>query len=427
MRPAILVCCLLLSGCITGQTSFGGFGGFGSSSNLSNARTSIAKQDWYAAFFNLSSDLESPEKATRDAANKLIADTPDFLDNVYAAVEEKARKDNRTPYHLEQTRRSIGTLRQSKLYTEDRVARLDAILKQGTIASVMSGEALFDLGDVAGIDLLQDPEIFDKLFAEAVRKAESQTSRSREQLLAFYEKADVASPYRKQVSDLVPKLQYSVADLRTGTVSRLFPDFARTRLAQMIVPMRLASDPSRRLAEEDVGARVARSLDQVTILRDGDPEKGLTVILKELEVTERAIPESTTTQVIDYYNVNIMAAILLLPRNASVLFDIRKGGASLDYGWEIVVKVDGRVVETQLVRDRVNAEYHECSNMRFQNVFGGVGAFNHYPNSQVESFCRSGGTRVSPSTLRERMLDRIAQTIITMKAISERLARQAGV
>lgn len=419
-RLLVAVALLLLSGCGANQFSLPSFG---SSSNLANAKASIAAKDWYPAFFALSTDLEGQDPSKREAATKLIAETPGFLDNVYASVEEKVRSDNKSSYLYQQSRQKIDTLRRSKLFTQDRIDSLEMALKEATVANVMKGDALYDLSDIVGIEALQDPRVVDKLFADTVAKAEQNGTNQRNELLAFYEKLDPASPYRKRIADLVPKLRYTVADLRSGTVSRLFPEFASARLAQLIVPVRLATDPSRRLVEEDVGTRLARGLDQVVIVKDGDPQKGLTIVIKELELTERSTPESTQTTVVDYYNVNIMAAVLLLPRNASVLFDVRRGGAALEFAYEIVVKVDDRIVETKLVRDRLGAEYHECSNMRFQNVFGGVGAFNLYPNPQVESFCRSGGSRVSPSSLKEKALDQLTRAIMDMKSVGQRLAQ----
>jgi hypothetical protein len=188
----------------------------------------------------------------------------------------------------------------------------------------------------------------------------------------------------------------------------------------------LATDPSRRVLEEDL-LPLINTRPEFRVDRASAPSRqGLAIVVREHEIREEAQPQTRRTVVVPNHEVDILAAVLLLPRGASVLFDVVEGGASLTYAYEIVVTQDGRPVWDKLVRDTARSSWHRCEGMRAQNVFGGLHGFNQFPNQQAANFCNSSGAQTTPEQMRREAQRRIANEIANAPPIRDAIQRAAN-
>jgi hypothetical protein len=89
----------------------------------------------------------------------------------------------------------------------------------------------------------------------------------------------------------------------------------------------------------------------------------------------------------------------------------------------VVASRDGQTIYERLLRDTVRRTYSFCSNMRVQNVFGGVQAAMAYPNSQVKALCESGQQPVRALDLRAEVTQRLADEIAAIPVIAMAIAR----
>jgi hypothetical protein len=180
--------------------------------------------------------------------------------------------------------------------------------------------------------------------------------------------------------------------------SRTVADHEKRLAAYKPTRVYLVAEPDNRLVVEDVKRTLG---DMHSVLQFVDaPEKGaVTIRIKQLRWSERQVPERSRVITVGYYQTDLATALFELPKNASTLIDVLEGGAELDFAFELVATENGKPAGSQLVRDRVRSEYHQCAGMRVQNVFGGTTNATSYPNAQSKAFCESGTPPTAASDL----------------------------
>uniref|UniRef100_Q46MB7 Uncharacterized protein n=2 Tax=Cupriavidus TaxID=106589 RepID=Q46MB7_CUPPJ len=151
--------------------------------------------------------------------------------------------------------------------------------------------------------------------------------------------ADIAaeeSPRGKIYKDFavtLPTLRLTPSQASTGAVARNFGPEAEQSLAKRRGKIHLQIFPEDPLLQADLSAALGKKLPLAQFV---DSATGaIPVVVKKLRHEERVQPERTETVTVAQYNVNIVAAALLMPRNASYLYDKRTGGISLEYAYEI--------------------------------------------------------------------------------------------
>lgn len=244
-----------------------------------------------------------------------------------------------------------------------------------------------------------------------------------EQLVAVLRDLPPDAAVRREVTAALPRLRLQTAALNSSAFRSAFPEFAERALAVRQVRASLATEPSRRLLEEDLLPAI-NTRPEFRVERAPAPHRqGLAIIVREHELREETRPQSRRTVVVPNHEVDILAAVLLLPRGASVLFDVVEGGAALTYAYEIVVMQDGRPVWDKLIRDTARSSWHRCEGMRAQNVFGGLHGFSQFPNQQAANFCNSSGAQTTPDQLRREAQRRIANEIASAPPIRDAIQR----
>jgi len=228
--------------------------------------------------------------------------------------------------------------------------------------------------------------------------------------------AKAAGPQSEEFQALkaeLPNLEISTQDLK-GTVANLFPQYAAKEVGLREVTIRIAFDD--RLVEEDVLPKIRQLSPNLTVVNDG--QAMVNVNVKKLQWDERASPQQIQTITYSQSDVNILAAALLMPRNASYIYDVSSGGIQLAYAFEVKATSKGAAPFDEVVRDRASREWRSCSNARIQNVFGGVQRADFVANDHMQSICGSGGSPASPDALRNEAVNRVAIAIGRIPAVA---------
>jgi hypothetical protein len=117
--------------------------------------------------------------------------------------------------------------------------------------------------------------------------------------------------------------------------------------------------------------------------------------------------------------VNFAAAVLLMPRNASYIYDVASGGIELSYAYEVKAAAKGHAPFNKLIRDKTARAWRSCSNARIQNVFGGVQPASFVANDHMQQICSGGGSPVGIDALRDDALEAILKAIREVPAVSK--------
>ncbi len=390
---------------------------------LAAAENYLDEKKYRYAFTAVDEDVDSYGE-TGQRARELLADDSDFATGV---VEEYLREIENldSPAYAIQLKKQIDTLEKAQQISESAekthlvsyssVLEMRQKLNLAVSDGNKSGKIPFMLDDeiVSFAGLTETPDIdiiFERTLAELRAGTTTGNNTVRGNLAAtieFVKQRGPSSPYYEALRSALLEIRLTRSQLETIRV--LFPDYADQAIRAMTVTVYLTTNPERPLIKEDVGSALKREED--ILLVEQDESGAVTVEIRELQFDQRQMPDNTRQVVVGYYDVNPFVAALTLPSGASVLYDVREGGAEIEWAVELVLTRGHQQIGKKLLRGRESDSYHQCMNLRVQNVFGGVSSATTWPNEETQKFCQRGGTPITLSTLRLRIMGEIAGEI----------------
>lgn len=144
--------------------------------------------------------------------------------------------------------------------------------------------------------------------------------------------------------------------------------------------------------------------------------KTTTVVIERVRNDEKTLPERSQTITYAQGEVNLLSAALLMPRNASYLYEVVSGGAEIEYGYVVSAITDGKTIYDEVIRGKVGGEYRRCQNARIQNVFGGVTSAGFVANDDMQQRC-SGPSSASMEDLRNDVFSKIVDGVLKVPPI----------
>jgi len=199
-------------------------------------------------------------------------------------------------------------------------------------------------------------------------------------------------------------------------VATVYPGYADQLRKLTTVRVWLQLAPSDRLFREDFMAVLRSQLKGIEYV-DGDGPGVIQVFVERLRFIERQVPARTETVTYSQTDVNIFAAALFMPRNASYLYEITTSGSEIEYAFSVKGTQNGKVLSDDLVRDRAQSTSVSCTNARVQNVFGGVQRADFVANDDMQRRC-GGGTGPSLDTLRSDVLKQVGRQVAKLGPIA---------
>lgn len=226
----------------------------------------------------------------------------------------------------------------------------------------------------------------------------------------------------KAISAALPKMWLTPGQV-AQYVSPVMPAAAKSIVAQRTVMVRLEVEPDDRLLLDDLKKKIQSISDWISFSSPGGGTP-VTIKVKKLQWDERRAPDRTQTVMYASYQVNLLAAALLMPRNATYSYDVTTGGIELSYAFEVKATDRRQPPFDRLVRKTASREWHSCSNARIQNVFGGVQPASFVANDHMQQVCSSSAGPASPSAVSAQALDDVVQVIREIPAIQNALSRR---
>lgn len=225
----------------------------------------------------------------------------------------------------------------------------------------------------------------------------------------------------KAVTAALPKMWLTPAQV-TQYVSPVMPAAAKSIVAQRTAIIRLEVEPDDRLLLDDLKKKIQSISDWINLSPTGSGT-AVTIKVKKLQWDERRAPDRTQTVMYASHQVNLLAAALLMPRNATYSYEVITGGIELSYAFEVKATDRRQPPFDRLVRKTASREWHSCSNARIQNVFGGIQPASFVANDHMQQVCSSSAAPASPSAVRDQALDDVVQVIREIPAIRNALSR----
>ncbi len=244
----------------------------------------------------------------------------------------------------------------------------------------------------------------------------SKNSSLLQQLADYLEKSDFEGD-RLLAEDALRKVNLSRNELLF--FENILPSLVQEQLKRLNIYIQVSS--SERLLEEDIKERLKLVSQNYMILKHGESGNSDTIQInvEKLRLEERQLPGQSETITYAQHEVNLAAAILLMPRNASYMYEWSTGGVELEYAFLIKINKNSRTLLDELVRDTLTEKYVNCKNQRIVNVFGGSNPANFVANSDMQSRCSGAGrSPISTKDLRNRALTALIDRISSIKEIS---------
>lgn len=330
------------------------------------------------------------------------------------------------PSEAVQTQETLNRFRTTSLVDSGAIDQLSQELLIKVAALHQNGTSPFSFAD--------NPELFpvllseesmalliDKTISDLQKSDRSPAERkgNLEGLRNYFSSPNSNPKLRQKIKASLQSFKPSKSEL--AIISSIDEDFASTQMTEMLLAVEVVIKGADRLFKDDLEKSLKNSIHGLQIVESGAPSQ-IVLTVERLREEERQSPPRTETVSYRQHEVNLVAAALLMPRNASYMYDVVSGVSEIEYGYLIIIQPQAKKSREMIVRGKVGGQYIECRNARVQNVFGGVERADFIANQDMSNRC-TGNSEISRDSLRSLVFDRVVSAIREIeefKAIHQR-------
>jgi hypothetical protein len=409
-KPAIVCLSILLSAC---ATPYPRSGEDQATYHANNAQTALEKGDCTAAAMQIHIALTRPTGNTK--IKELFAKNPKSRDCYYAYLE-KRNAEIADAHGADEVFENLSSIKATGVFVENQTSALFGKLQKMVTEGNLSGSVPFVLGDnLDNFPALKSPphqEII-RNRSIAILQGNGAALRRVAALMEYVQRVGVDSAEGKRIENLLPTLNIRRDEI--DAVAKVFPQFAAARKAAITVRVFFQVKNGDRLLSDDLLQMLRSRAAAVEWVPAAGPNV-TTVVVERLRNDEKTTPERSQTITYARYEVNTISAVLLMPREASYLYEVVSGGTEIEYGYVVSAVADGKTILDEVVRGKVGGEYRRCQNERIQNVFGGVSSAGFIANDDMQSRC-SGPSSISVEDLRKEVLTKVMEGVLDVPTI----------
>jgi hypothetical protein len=310
----------------------------------------------------------------------------------------------------------LSTAKSAGIFPEEQVRELFAKLLKVVTDGNTTGSIPFDLGDQIDLFPVLSSPVHQQIIVNRTINILQDCSSGNRPVAALMEcvqRVGVDSAEGKRIEFLLPTMNIRCNEL--DVVAKVFPKFAATRKEEITARVFVQFKNGDRLLSEDILDALRNRVRGVEWVTSDGPNI-ITVVIDRARNDEKTLPERTETITYATHEVNMVSAILLMPRNASYLYEVVSGGAEIEYGYVVSAFVDGKSIYDEVVRGRVGGEYRRCQNARIQNVFGGVSSAGFVANDDMQRRC-SGPSSASIENLRKDVFSKVVDGVLKVPPV----------
>lgn len=200
-----------------------------------------------------------------------------------------------------------------------------------------------------------------------------------------------------EIQDLINNSNITRANL--DNFESVFPEYSKKQTEARLFKVDLKTN-----GDEFILSEIIDELQKINDWVEIDPDSSRKINFVRLRLNEQKTPPTNNTEIVPDPN---FGTILMIPKNASVLFDYSASEYSIKWNFNIQ---DATTKKSKNIAGNKKLTKIECRNIRYQNVFGGVGSLNNFPNSRVQNFCQSS-TEIDFDGARAETIRQIAQEV----------------
>ena len=408
--PTIIVVIIFITGCSAQYTDYDVLET--GRLRLSENRTLLENKKYEILYKRLvrTGDLERNDKIGNET-REMLKNQKSFFSFVDKYLHKVARYDLDTPTKVTSFIRELMRGEKAALITPQLSAELQDIASRAGQEGNLSGRLPFTLeNDYEIVDGLSSGKQYLTIVERSIEKLESQNSVSRNLLQKVMDAAareNSGSKIRKKVEKSLPKINLSRKELK-DYVSPVFPEYAQRAIDAKSIAISLSGDDAlleadliNRITERNAGIVIKESLPPTTEVK-----------FRKLRWNERTNPTNSKTVRYAQYQVDLLAAALLMPRNATYAFEHHSGSSSIEYAVELIFQKNGKIVTKEIMRDTVTEKYGHCDGARIINVFGGEQPASFVANDAMKSMCQGRKNPVDMEQLRSSIVNRLTNEIV---------------
>jgi uncharacterized protein YceK len=349
-----------------------------------------------------------------DKVKKLFADSPATKDAYLNNIRNNIA-DISTPQQAVSTQKDIDQAVSARVLSDLEEKELLLQFAKRIKSGNSQGTINFLIGpEVSRLPVLASDDQMKTIFLRTLAAYKTgEASRDMRSLVEYAMRGGADGQDAKIFERALPEMKVRGPEL--DVISPYFAGFATARRAEITAKVHLTVRNADRLFADDIQTHLSKELRGIEwVYVPGENVLELTV--ERVRNDERTTPETTQTITYSYSDVNILSAALLMPKNASYLFELSKGGASIDYGYVIAAQRGHDSKVETVARGTVEYSYKKCQNARIQNVFGGVSRAEFTANDHMQQEC-SGRAQGSLDDLRNQVMNRIVAQVLSIPAI----------
>lgn len=387
---------------------------------VNQAAEQMKVNDFNRATGMLANAVSKPGGA--EATGSFLAKTPENETRLTVYYEALA-KESKDKEVLTTLAGSLNAFAQAGVLTK--AGEIKKQLEKRIALTNETGEIAWVLtDDVASIDSLNTDESKEIMYKRTVL-ALSASSRSADTACSI--SSYIASGKCNAANILLAESAVKKASLRKSELQcfeKVFPKIVADKIASLTAYIKLSVTPQDRLFEEDLKSELEKMSENFSFLGSSEvPGKNVySIVIERHRAEERQKQPQTRTISYPQHEVNTFAAVMLMPRDSSYMYEHTTGGVELEYGYTVKVSQGGRVLLDELVRGTKRENYVSCANKRIVNVFGGVSGATFIANDDMKRNC-AGATDNIPSiqSLRTQVIDILARKAASVEPLRSRI------
>lgn len=377
------------------------------------AREAISEGNTGHAAIFIEDALTFPTGDTR--VKELFSSQPKGRD-IYRAYLEKKIADVSTAQSATTMLKSLAIAQSAGIFPEIQVSELIAKLNKVVADGLMTGSVSFVLGDnINSFPFLKSLEYQRIIFERTIKNLQNSGSGNRPvvALMDYVQRVGIDSLEGKRTESLLPTMNIRRNEL--DVVAKVFPEFAAARKDEITARVFVQVKNGDRLLSEDLLQTLRSRVRGVEWVPSVGP-KTTSLVIERLRNDEKTLPERSQTITYAQHEVNLLSAALLMPRNASYLYEVVSGGAEIESGYVVSAVADGKTIYDEVIRGKVGGEYRRCQNARIQNVFGGVSSAGFVANDDMQQRC-AGPSSASIDELRKDVFSKVVDGVLKVPPI----------
>ncbi len=380
--------------------------------HATKAQAALAKGNCTAASREIDVALARPTGNAK--IKELFTGDPKARD-CYYAYHEKRIADVSDGFQAAAAYAKLVTVKTPGIFSESQIGELFARLEKTVADGNTTGSVPFVLGDKLDyFPDLRSPSHQQIIIDRTISYLQKGSGVRRVAALMDYVlRVGLDSTEGKRIGSLLPTMNIRRDEL--DAVAKVFPKYAAVRKDEITARVLLQVKNGDRILADDLRQSLRDKVRGIEWVSSADP-KTTVLTIERIRNDEKILPEQSQTIIYAQHEVDIMSAVLLMPRNASYIYEVVSGGAELEYGYVVTATADGKVIYDELIRGKVGGQYRRCQNARIQNVFGGTSSSGFVANDDMRQRC-AGPSSASIEQLRQEVFSKIMDGVLKVPPI----------